>query len=126
MKPRQRPPTPAAKATVGARIPALFSMIIVLLFVAVSISPHLAAQDAEAAAQPDFAGQARAALDQDDFARLEELCRSQLAASPDQTAARAYLACALAGLKKFEESAAELARLDRRPAARAGEMRHRL
>ena len=60
----------------------------------------------------DFAAEAKAALDGENWNKLEELARTRLEADDEDPAARAYLAFALAGSRQFEEAAAELVALD--------------
>ena len=64
-------------------------------------------------AEEDFTQAARAALDGEKWADLEKLARARLAARSDDEAARAFLACALAGERRFSEAAAELEALDK-------------
>jgi len=80
--------------------------LFLLAFIALG-APLAAAPQSE-----EFATEAKAALDGENWNKLEELARTRLTADEEDPAARAYLACALAGRRLFEEAVAELVALD--------------
>jgi|GEM_PF-908143 len=76
------------------------------------IGPGVLAQDGAPPQPADFVAEAKAALDGENWTKLEALARTRLQADKADPTARAYLGLALAGKREFQKAAHEFKELE--------------